>query len=52
MNCPGKREKCLPEEKDRRINRYYEIMLAKYEQWRKDQGLADMRKPMNGMGTK
>ena len=43
MNCPGKREKCLPEEKDRRINRYYEIMLAKYEQWRKDQGLADMR---------
>ena len=43
MNCPGKREKCLPDEKNRRINRYHEIMFAKYEQWRKDKDIADLR---------
>ena len=40
-NCPGKREKCLPEDKELRINRYHDLMYAKYEQWRKDKGLDD-----------
>ena len=43
MNCPGKREKCLPEEKNRRINRYHEIMFSKYEQWKKDKDIVDPR---------